>query len=93
MTKLTMRTAKKTMRGGRNKSGRKKFGRKKTGRKTFGRKKTGRKKTGRKKSGKRKSTDWNKHMMEVYRSMKAKDSSVKLGDAMKAAGKTYKKGN
>jgi len=33
---------------------------------------------------------WNQHMMKVYREMKAKDSSVRLGDAMKAAKKTYK---
>jgi len=31
-------------------------------------------------------------MMIVYKSMKAKDPSVKLGDAMVAAKKTYKKG-
>ena len=30
---------------------------------------------------------WNNHLMAVYRSMKAKDSSVKFGDAMKAAAK------
>ena len=35
---------------------------------------------------------WNKHMMAVYKSMKSKNSNVKLGDAMKAARKTYKKG-
>ena len=45
-----------------------------------------------KSKGKKKSTAWNKHMMAVYKSMKSKDSSVKLGDAMKAAKKTYKKG-
>ena len=48
-----------------------------------------------KKSTKRKSkkgpSAWNKHMMAVYKSMKSKDSNVKLGDAMKAARKTYKK--
>jgi hypothetical protein len=33
---------------------------------------------------------WNKHMMEVYRKMKRADPSVKLGDAMKAAKRTYK---
>jgi hypothetical protein len=33
---------------------------------------------------------WNQHMMKVYREMKAKDSSVRLGDAMKAARKTYR---
>ena len=40
---------------------------------------------------KRPASNWNKHMMMVYKSMKAKNSSVKLGDAMKAAKKTYKK--
>ena len=51
-------------------------------------------KTSKKKSKgkKRPASNWNKHMMMVYKSMKAKDSSVKLGDAMKAAKKTYKKG-
>ena len=48
-----------------------------------------------KKSTKRKSkkgpSAWNKHMMAVYKSMKSKNSNVKLGDAMKAARKTYKK--
>ena len=42
-----------------------------------------------KKSTKRKSkkgpSSWNKHMMMVYKSMKSKNSNVKLGDAMKAA--------
>ena len=52
-------------------------------------------KTSKKKSKriKRPASNWNKHMMMVYKSMKAKDSSVKLGDAMKAAKKTYKKGS
>ena len=45
-----------------------------------------------KRKGKRPATAWNKHMMVVYKSMKAKNPSVKLGDAMKAAKKTYKKG-
>ena len=45
-----------------------------------------------KRKGKKPASNWNKHMMMVYKSMKAKDSSVKLGDAMKAAKKTYKKG-
>ena len=48
-----------------------------------------------KKSTKRKSkkgpTSWNKHMMAVYKSMKAKNSQYKLQDAMKDAKKTYKK--
>jgi len=51
-------------------------------------------KTSKKKSKgkKRPPSAWNKHMMGVYKSMKSKDSSVKLGDAMKVAKKTYKKG-
>lgn len=44
-----------------------------------------------KKSKKATKNPWQKHIMEVYKSMKAKDPSVKLGDAMKAAGKTYNK--
>tara|TARA_Y100000389_G_C17011370_1_gene294325 strand:- start:110 stop:409 length:300 start_codon:yes stop_codon:yes gene_type:complete len=44
-----------------------------------------------KKKGRKPPSAWNKHMMMVYKSMKAKDASVKLGDAMKAAKKTYKK--
>jgi hypothetical protein len=35
-------------------------------------------------------TKWNKHLMEVYREMKSKDSKIKLKDAMKEAKKTYK---
>ena len=42
--------------------------------------------------GKKKPGAWNKHVMAVYKSMKSKNSNVKLGDAMKAAKKTYKKG-
>ena len=41
--------------------------------------------------GKKKPSAWNKHVMAVYKSMKSKNSNVKLGDAMKAAKKTYKK--
>ena len=36
-------------------------------------------------------TAWNKHLMQVYREMKKKDSSITLTDAMKQAKKTYKK--
>jgi len=50
------------------------------------------KKKSTKRKGKKPASNWNKHMMLVYKSMKAKDPSVKLGDAMKAAKKTYKKG-
>ena len=49
------------------------------------------KKSKKKKSKKMPASNWNKHMMMVYKSMKAKDPSVKLGDAMKAAKKTYNK--
>ena len=44
-----------------------------------------------KRKGKKAATSWNKHLMKVYREMKAKDNKVKLGQAMKEAGKTYKK--
>ena len=40
---------------------------------------------------KRKPTEWNKHLMKVYKEMKAKDKEVKFSDAMKKAKKTYKK--
>ena len=44
------------------------------------------------KGGKRKLTEWNKHLMKVFRNMKKKNKSVKLGDAMQAAKKIpYKK--
>ena len=46
-----------------------------------------------KKKGKKKQSAWNKHVMVVYKSMKKTNSAVKLGDAMKAAKKTYKKSN
>jgi len=39
----------------------------------------------------KKLTAWNVHMMSVYREMKKKNPNIKLGDAMKAAKKTYKK--
>ena len=40
-----------------------------------------------KKSG----NDWNKHVMQVFAELRAKNPDAKLGDAMKAAKKTYKK--
>ena len=43
------------------------------------------------KKSKKGPTSWNKHMMAVYKSMKSKNSSYKLQDAMKDARKTYKK--
>ena len=46
---------------------------------------------GKKTKGKKKPGAWQKHVMAVYRSMKSKNSNAKLGDAMKAAKKTYKK--
>ena len=45
------------------------------------------------KGGKRKLTEWNKHLMKVFRNMRKKNKSVKLGDAMQEAKKIpYKKG-
>jgi len=35
----------------------------------------------------KKASAWNKLVMKVYREMKAKDKSVKFGDALKAAAK------
>ena len=40
---------------------------------------------------KRKPSDWNIHLMKVYKEMKSKDNSIKLKDAMKVAKKSYKK--
>jgi hypothetical protein len=37
-------------------------------------------------------SDWNKKVMEVYRDMKKKDPSVKLGAAMKRASQMKKRG-
>jgi len=34
---------------------------------------------------------WNEHVMSVYRDMKKRKPSTRLGDAMKAAKKTWKK--
>jgi hypothetical protein len=38
-------------------------------------------------------SEWNKKVMEVYRDMKKKDSSVRLGDAMKKAAEMKRKGH
>lgn len=38
-----------------------------------------------------KQSNWNKHLMAVYHEMKAKDSKIKLKDAMKVAKGSYKK--
>ena len=40
---------------------------------------------------KRKPTEWNKFSMKVYKEMKAKNPNVKFSEALKKAGKTYKK--
>lgn len=37
-------------------------------------------------------SEWNKKVMEVYRDMKKKDKSVKLGAAMKRASEMKKRG-
>ena len=38
-------------------------------------------------------SDWNKKVMEIYREMKKKNPSVKLGAAMKEASKRKKRGD
>ena len=83
--KRSVRKAKKSMRRNMRKMA-------KSSMKSRGPKKTRRNKAKKsKKKGRKPPSAWNKHMMMVYKSMKAKDASVKLGDAMKAAKKTYKK--
>lgn len=42
------------------------------------------------KGKKRAITPWQKHLMKVFREMKSKDKSIKLGDAMREAKKSYK---
>jgi hypothetical protein len=37
-------------------------------------------------------SDWNKKVMKVYHEMKAKDKSVKLGDAMRECSRRKKAG-
>jgi hypothetical protein len=39
---------------------------------------------------KRPPSAWQKHLMKVFREMKSKDKSIKLGDAMRVAKKSYK---
>ena len=39
----------------------------------------------------KKTTEWQKLLKETYAEMKAKDPSIKLCDAMKAAKKVYRK--
>ena len=36
-------------------------------------------------------TAWQKHLMDTYKKLKSKNKDAKLRDAMKVAGKTYKK--
>ena len=38
----------------------------------------------------RKQTAWNKHLMVVFRQMKARNKNVKLHDAMIVASRSYK---
>lgn len=59
----------------------------------------GKKEGGKKEGGKRKTrrmakgpSEWNKKVMEVYRDMKKKDKSVRLGAAMKRASEMKKRG-
>jgi len=50
------------------------------------------KKSKKKKKSKRKKrppSAWQKHLMKVFREMKSKDKSIKLGDAMREAKKSY----
>ena len=76
-----MRRAKKTMRRMGSKAS------------TTRRPKKGKKTKGKKTKGKKRPPSaWNKHVMAVYRSMKADNPSMKgMGLAMKAAKKSYKK--
>ena len=39
----------------------------------------------------KKTSDWVKHVTSTYKEMKKRNRNAKLGDAMKAAKKTYKK--
>ena len=54
-------------------------------------KRSNKRSTKKSKSKSKKLGAWNAHMMSVYREMKKKNPDTKLGDAMKAAKKTYKK--
>jgi len=38
---------------------------------------------------KRKPTEWNKHLIKVYKELKKKNSTITLKDAMKIAKRTY----
>lgn len=52
--------------------------------------KKAKKSKGKKKGKKRPPSAWQKHLMKVFREMKSKDKSIKLGDAMREAKKSYK---
>lgn len=53
--------------------------------------KKSKKSKGKKKSRKKRPPSaWQKHLMNVFREMKSKDKSIKLGDAMREAKKSYK---
>jgi hypothetical protein len=49
-------------------------------------------KTRKQAGGKKGPSDWNKKVMEIYRELKKKNPSVKLGAAMKEASKRKKAG-
>jgi len=73
--------------------------RKNKGGASCGLKQEGGNKKDKKEGGKRKTrrmakgpSEWNKKVMEVYRDMKKKDSSVRLGAAMKRASQMKKRG-
>ena len=42
-------------------------------------------KKAKKKTSKKSGNDWNKHVMQVFKDLRAKDPNARLGDAMKAA--------
>ena len=53
--------------------------------------KKSKKSKGKKSKGKKRPPSaWQKHLMKVFREMKSKDKSIKLGDAMREAKKSYK---
>lgn len=77
--------------GGRGKKTKKRSFAKRT-MKVGGKHHTKKRSKGKKKSkGKKRAiTPWQKHLMKVFREMKSKDKSIKLGDAMREAKKSYK---
>ena len=42
------------------------------------------------KKGKKAASPWNKHLMSVFKELKRENPAVRLGDAMKAARKSYR---